>query len=177
MLAPWLRPRASRFGWIIERVNAQGVRHERACADARFEGSQSESSPAPAERGLPGGSGGPGLCPGAGGCRSGPIGLRHFRRAAASGGLVLLKGMVAEMETGEGKTLVATLPACTAALAGVPVHIITVNDYLAERDAEWMGPIYRALGLTVGTIVHGMDPRKPAGRPTGATSPIAPTRK
>lgn len=74
------------------------------------------------------------------------------------GGMVLLKGMVAEMETGEGKTLVATLPACTAALAGIHVHIITVNDYLAQRDAEWMGPIYRALGLSVGTIVHGMDP-------------------
>jgi preprotein translocase subunit SecA len=74
------------------------------------------------------------------------------------GGQVLLSGMVAEMETGEGKTLVATLPACTLALAGVPVHIITVNDYLAGRDAEWMAPVYQALGLTVGTIVHGKDP-------------------
>ncbi|NIN68575.1 MAG: prepilin peptidase, partial [Anaerolineae bacterium] len=71
---------------------------------------------------------------------------------------VLLKGMVAEMETGEGKTLAATLPACTAALSGVSVHIITVNDYLATRDTEWMGPIYQALGLRVGTIKHGMDP-------------------
>jgi preprotein translocase subunit SecA len=66
--------------------------------------------------------------------------------------------MVAEMETGEGKTLTATLAACTAALAGVPVHIITVNDYLADRDAKWMGPIYQSLGLTVGTIKHGLDP-------------------
>jgi preprotein translocase subunit SecA len=66
--------------------------------------------------------------------------------------------MVAEMETGEGKTLTATLPACTAALAGLPVHVITVNDYLARRDAETMGPLYRALGLTVGVIVSGMDP-------------------
>jgi preprotein translocase subunit SecA len=74
------------------------------------------------------------------------------------GGLVLLNRMVAEMETGEGKTLTATLPACTLALAGVPVHIVTVNDYLAGRDAEWMGPIYRGLGLTVGTAVHGMQP-------------------
>ncbi|HXF83441.1 MAG TPA: preprotein translocase subunit SecA [bacterium] len=74
------------------------------------------------------------------------------------GGRVLLAGMVAEMETGEGKTLAATLPACTAALAGIPVHVITVNDYLASRDAAWMGPIYRALGLRVGTIVHGLDP-------------------
>jgi preprotein translocase subunit SecA len=74
------------------------------------------------------------------------------------GGRVLLNGMVAEMETGEGKTLTATLPAATAALAGVPVHIITVNDYLAQRDAEWMGPIYAMLGLKVGTIIHGLDP-------------------
>ncbi len=85
------------------------------------------------------------------------IGMRHFD-VQLIGGLVLLNGMVAEMETGEGKTLTATLPACTAALAGVPVHIITVNDYLADRDANWMGPVYRALGLTVGTIKHGMDP-------------------
>jgi preprotein translocase subunit SecA len=84
------------------------------------------------------------------------IGQRHFD-VQVMGGWVLLQGRVAEMETGEGKTLVATLPACTAALAGIPVHIITVNDYLAQRDAEWMGPIYRALGLTVGVIVHGMD--------------------
>ena len=74
------------------------------------------------------------------------------------GGQVLLAGMVAEMDTGEGKTLTATLAASTAALAGIPVHIVTVNDYLASRDAEWMGPIYRTLGLEVGTVVHGMAP-------------------
>ena len=74
------------------------------------------------------------------------------------GGLVLLRGMVAEMEAGEGKTLTATLPACTAALAGIPVHIVTVNDYLASRDTELMRPIYEALGLTVGTIIQGMSP-------------------
>lgn len=74
------------------------------------------------------------------------------------GGLALLNGMVAEMETGEGKTLTATLPACTLALAGVPVHVVTVNDYLAKRDAETMGPVYRALGLKVGVVVHGMSP-------------------
>lgn len=74
------------------------------------------------------------------------------------GGLVLLDGMVAEMETGEGKTLTATLAAATAALAGIPVHIITVNDYLAERDATWMGPLFSALGLSVGVIKQGMDP-------------------
>src|SRR5262249_41326135 len=68
------------------------------------------------------------------------LGLRHFD-VQLMGGRILLSGMVAEMETGEGKTLTATLPACTMALAGVPVHVITVNDYLVQRDAEWMGPI------------------------------------
>lgn len=84
------------------------------------------------------------------------IGMRHFDVQLA-GGWVLLNGMVAEMETGEGKTLVATLPACTAALAGIPVHIITVNDYLARRDAEWMRPIYDAFGLRVGVVTHGIS--------------------
>lgn len=84
------------------------------------------------------------------------IGLRHYD-VQVIGGWVLLNGMVAEMDTGEGKTLTAVLPACTAALAGIPVHIITVNDYLARRDAEWMGPIYSALGLSVGTVTQGMD--------------------
>ena len=74
------------------------------------------------------------------------LGERHFD-VQLIGGRVLLEGMVAEMETGEGKTLTATLAACTAALAGIPVHVITVNDYLARRDAEWMGPIYQALGF------------------------------
>ena len=85
------------------------------------------------------------------------LGLRHFD-VQLVGGAILLAGMVAEMETGEGKTLTATLAASTAALAGLPVHIITVNDYLAQRDAEQMGPIYRALGLSVGLIVHGLTP-------------------
>ncbi len=85
------------------------------------------------------------------------VGQRHYD-VQLLGGWVLLNGLVAEMETGEGKTLTATLPACTAALAGVPVHIITVNDYLTARDAETMGPIYQALGLTVGAIVHGKEP-------------------
>ncbi len=85
------------------------------------------------------------------------VGQRHFD-VQLVGGWVLLHGMVAEMDTGEGKTLTATLPACTAALAGVPVHVVTVNDYLARRDAERMGPVYRALGLSVGLIVSGMDP-------------------
>ncbi|HLE43087.1 MAG TPA: preprotein translocase subunit SecA [Methylomirabilota bacterium] len=85
------------------------------------------------------------------------LGTPHFD-VQIIGGWVLLSGMVAEMETGEGKTLTATLAASAAALAGLPVHIVTVNDYLARRDAEWMGPVYEALGLSVGVIVHGMDP-------------------
>jgi preprotein translocase subunit SecA len=84
------------------------------------------------------------------------LGLRHFD-VQLVGGWILLNGMVAEMQTGEGKTLAATLPAATVALAGIPVHVITVNDYLTQRDADWMGPVYRALGLSVGTIVQGMD--------------------
>jgi preprotein translocase subunit SecA len=85
------------------------------------------------------------------------IGKRHFD-TQIMGGYVLLKGMIAEMETGEGKTLTATLAAGTAALGGVPVHVLSVNDYLTQRDAEAMGPVYRALGLTVGCVIHGMSP-------------------
>jgi len=84
------------------------------------------------------------------------LGMRHYD-VQLFGGRVMLEGMVAEMETGEGKTMTATLPACTAALAGIPVHIVTVNDFLVTRDAEWMGPIYKAFGLTVGTITEGMS--------------------
>jgi preprotein translocase subunit SecA len=84
------------------------------------------------------------------------LGQRHFN-VQLVGGRVMLEGMIAEMETGEGKTLTATLAACTAALAGLPVHVITVNDYLARRDAEWMGPIYQGLGLRVGVVTHGME--------------------
>ncbi len=73
------------------------------------------------------------------------------------GGIILHRGCIAEMKTGEGKTLVATLPVYLNALAGKGVHVVTVNDYLARRDAAWMGEIYRFLGLTVGTILHGMD--------------------
>jgi len=74
------------------------------------------------------------------------------------GGRVMLEGKIAEMETGEGKTLTATLPACAAALAGIPVHIVTVNDFLVMRDAAWMKPLYAFLGLRVGTITEGMAP-------------------
>lgn len=85
------------------------------------------------------------------------LGLRHHD-VQLCGGFALLNGLVAEMDTGEGKTLTATLAAATAALAGIPVHIVTVNDYLAQRDAKTMGQLYRALGLTVGTIFHGLSP-------------------
>jgi len=74
------------------------------------------------------------------------------------GGRVMLEGKIAEMETGEGKTLTATLPACAAALAGIPVHIVTVNDFLVMRDAAWMKPVYAFFGLKVGTITEGMQP-------------------
>jgi len=83
------------------------------------------------------------------------IGLYPFR-VQLIGGIVLHQGRIAEMKTGEGKTLVATLPAYLNALEGKGVHIVTVNDYLAKRDSEWMGKIYRFLGLTVGLIVHGL---------------------
>jgi preprotein translocase subunit SecA len=84
------------------------------------------------------------------------LGTPHYA-VQLMGGWVLARGMLAEMETGEGKTLTATLPACAAALAGIPVHVISVNDYLVERDAEAMAPLYRALGLRVGTVTEG-DP-------------------
>src|SRR5258708_35426862 len=81
------------------------------------------------------------------GCRF--LNMRHFD-VQLIGGIVLHEGKISEMKTGEGKTLVATLPAVLNALAGRGVHIVTVNDYLARRDAEWMSPLYRALGLSVG---------------------------
>src|SRR6516165_8386940 len=84
------------------------------------------------------------------------IGLRHFD-VQLIGGVVLHEGKIAEMKTGEGKTLVATLPLYLKALTGRGVHIVTVNDYLAKRDSEWMGRLYRFLGLTVGVIVHDLD--------------------
>ena len=83
------------------------------------------------------------------------LGQRHFD-VQLVGGMVLHGGNIAEMKTGEGKTLVATLPVYLNALAGEGVHVVTVNDYLAKRDAEWMGQVYRFLGLTVGCIVHGL---------------------
>jgi len=87
------------------------------------------------------------------------VGMRHFD-VQMIGGMVLHQGKISEMRTGEGKTLVATLPCYLNALAGRGVHVITVNDYLAKRDAEWMGKIYGFLGLTVGVIVHDLDDRE-----------------
>jgi preprotein translocase subunit SecA len=84
------------------------------------------------------------------------LGQRHFD-VQLIGGMVLHEGKISEMKTGEGKTLVATLPVYLNALAGRGVHVVTVNDYLAKRDAEWMGQIYKFLGLAVGVIVHGLD--------------------
>jgi preprotein translocase subunit SecA len=84
------------------------------------------------------------------------LGMRHFK-VQLIGGIVLHQGRIAEMKTGEGKTLVATLPVYLNALEGKGVHVVTVNDYLAKRDSEWMGKIYSFLGLSVGLIVHGLD--------------------
>ena len=84
------------------------------------------------------------------------LGLRPYR-VQVIGGIILHQGRIAEMKTGEGKTLVATLPAYLNALSGEGVHIVTVNDYLAKRDSDWMGKVYRWMGLTVGLVIHGID--------------------
>ena len=84
------------------------------------------------------------------------LNMRHFD-VQLIGGIVLHRGKVAEMKTGEGKTLVATLPVYLNALEGKGVHVVTVNDYLAKRDSEWMGRIYKGLGLSVGVIVHDLN--------------------
>ena len=102
------------------------------------------------------------------------IRMRHYD-SQLLGGIVLHRGRISEMATGEGKTLVATLPIYLNALAGKGVHLVTVNDYLAKRDREWMGPIYEFLGLTVGVIRHDIPtPTRQAasfsGRRTRATT-------
>src|ERR1051326_9095541 len=84
------------------------------------------------------------------------LNMRHFD-VQLIGGMVLHQGKIAEMKTGEGKTLVATLPVYLNALTGRGVHVVTVNDYLAKRDSEWMGKLYRFLGLSVGVIIHDLD--------------------
>ena len=85
------------------------------------------------------------------------LGMRPYR-VQLIGGIILHQGRIAEMKTGEGKTLVATLPAYLNALSGEGVHIVTVNDYLAKRDSDWMGKVYRFMGLSVGLVIHGVDP-------------------
>lgn len=87
------------------------------------------------------------------------LGMRHFD-VQLIGGIILHQGRIAEMKTGEGKTLVATLPVYLNALTGEGVHVITVNDYLAKRDSEWMGNLYRLLGLSVGLVIAGMNPKQ-----------------
>ena len=87
------------------------------------------------------------------------LGMRHFD-VQLIGGIILHQGRIAEMKTGEGKTLVATLPAYLNALSGKGVHVVTVNDYLATRDSEWMGKVYKFLGLTVGLVISGMNPNE-----------------
>ena len=84
------------------------------------------------------------------------LGMKHFP-VQVTGGIALHRGDIAEMQTGEGKTLVATMPTYLNALTGEGVHVVTVNDYLARRDSEWMGKVYRFLGLTVGLVVHGVE--------------------
>jgi preprotein translocase subunit SecA len=101
------------------------------------------------------------------------LGLRHYD-VQLIGGMVLHQGKIAEMKTGEGKTLVATLAVYLNTLTGKSAHVVTVNEYLARRDAEWMKPIYEALGLTVGVVIPGMS-RPPSAPPMPATSSTPPT--
>jgi len=91
------------------------------------------------------------------------LNMEHFR-VQLIGGIILHQGRIAEMKTGEGKTLVSTLPAYLNALEGKGVHVVTVNDYLAKRDAEWMGEVHKFLGLSVGVVLNSMkqDERKAA---------------
>lgn len=91
------------------------------------------------------------------------LGMRHCD-VQLFGDRVTLKGMIAEMETGEGKAMIATWPARAAALAGIPVHNVTVNDFQVGRDADWIRPIHEAFGLTVGTMLEGIGPRRASPR-------------
>ncbi|HDR17039.1 MAG TPA: prepilin peptidase, partial [Desulfobacteraceae bacterium] len=155
LFAPWIRPGPERFRWIIEGVRSHG-RTVDAMSDAEILEESLRLRPALRREGFSRELVARtfALAREVAGRR---LGTPHFD-VQLVGGLVLLQGMVGEMETGEGKTLTATLAAATLALSGIAVHIITVNDYLARRDAAWMSPIYEALGLKVGTILHGMPP-------------------
>jgi preprotein translocase subunit SecA len=155
LFAPWIRPGPERFRWIVKAVRSQAGAVA-AMSDAEILEESQRLRPvlrrAGFRRDLVARTFA--LAREAAGRR---LGTPHFD-VQLVGGLVLLKGMVGEMETGEGKTLTATLAASTVALSGVAVHIITVNDYLARRDASWMSPVYEALGLKVGAVFHGMTP-------------------
>jgi preprotein translocase subunit SecA len=155
LFAPWLRPKPERFRWILSAVNGQAPSME-GWSDRKILEESLSLRPLLRREGYKDELVGKAFAL-VREVAHRTLSMRHVD-VQLIGGLVLLKGMVAEMETGEGKTLTATLPASALALAGVPVHIITVNDYLAKRDADWMRPIYEGLGLRVGSIVHGMDP-------------------
>ena len=127
-----------------------------ALSDEALRGQDRRVPRAPGRRRDAGRAAARGLRRGARGRPSARSAMRHFD-VQLIGGMVLHDGKIAEMKTGEGKTLVATLPVYLNALAGKGVHVVTVNDYLARRDAEWMGQIYGFLGLTIGVIVHGLD--------------------
>lgn len=154
LFARWVRPRSGRFGQIVDAVETHG---------GRMVGwSDQETLKASRELGMRFRRHGVtedlvaqcfALVRETAG---GTVGVRHSE-SQLIGGSVLLRGMVAEMETGECRALTAVLPACTLALSGVPVHIITASDYLAERDAARMGPVYEAMGLRVGVITNGLD--------------------
>jgi len=155
LFAPWIRPGPERFQWIIDAVRSHGGAVA-AMSDAEILEESRSLRPVLRREGFRREhvARAFALVREVAGRR---LGTPHFD-VQLVGGLVLLKGMVGEMETGEGKTLTATLAASTLALSGISVHIITVNDYLARRDASWMSPIYEALGLKVGAILHGMTP-------------------
>jgi preprotein translocase subunit SecA len=155
IFAPWVRPRSDRFRWIIEAVRSHAAQLAGMSDQELLEHSR-ELRPRLRREGFR-----PELVSRAFAlvreAAGRTLGTPHYD-VQLIGGLVLLRGMIAEMETGEGKTLTATLAASTVALAGGAVHIITVNDYLAQRDASWMTPIFWSLGLSVGVIHHGMHP-------------------
>ena len=127
----------------------------KALSDEELKGKTAQFKEALQRRRKPGRPAARSLCYGARGLR--PRAGHAALPVQLIGGIVLHQGRIAEMKTGEGKTLVATLPAYLNALTGEGVHIVTVNDYLAKRDSEWMGKVHRFLGLTVGLIIHDMD--------------------
>lgn len=150
-----LRARVVRSGWILRRVALAGQRY-RDCSAEEFAQETRELRLQLRRQGIT-----PALAAQAFAlvreAAGRALGMRHFD-VQIRGGWILLNGMVAEMQTGEGKTLTATLAACTAALAGVPVHVITVNDYLVERDCRELRPLYDLLGVGVAFVTADMDP-------------------